>query len=117
MEDRTNSTAPEGIAIVGMSGRFPGANSVQQLWHNLMQGVDSVSRFGEDELEYSVATKEAIEQGQKFIRARGVLEGVDMFDAEFFGMYPKEAQIIDPQHRLFLECAWEALESSGHAPA
>jgi acyl transferase domain-containing protein len=115
MEDRTNSTAPEGIAIVGMSGRFPGANSVEQLWHNLMQGVDSVSTFREDELEYSVATKDAIEQGQKFIRARGVLDGVDLFDAEFFGMYPKEAQMIDPQHRLFLECAWEALESAGHA--
>jgi acyl transferase domain-containing protein len=115
MEDRTNTAAPEGIAIVGMSGRFPGANSVEQFWQNLMQGVDSVSSFTEDELEYSVATKEAIEQGQKFIRARGVLDGVDMFDAEFFGMYPKEAQIIDPQHRLFLECAWEALESAGHA--
>jgi acyl transferase domain-containing protein len=117
MEDRTNTAAPEGIAIVGMSGRFPGANSVEQFWQNLMQGVDSVSRFREDELEYSVATQEAIEQGQKFIRSRGVLDGVDMFDADFFGMYPKEAQIIDPQHRLFLECAWEALESSGHAPA
>jgi acyl transferase domain-containing protein len=116
MEDRTNSAAPEGIAIIGMSGRFPGANSVEQLWQNLIQGVDSVSRFREDELEYSVATKDEVEQGQKFIRARGVLDGVDMFDAEFFGMYPKEAQTIDPQHRLFLECAWEALESGGHAP-
>jgi len=116
MEDRTNNSAPEGIAIVGMSGRFPGANSVEQLWQNLMEGVDSVSRFREDELEYSVANNEAIEQGHKFIRARGVLDGADMFDAEFFGMYPKEAQIIDPQHRLFLECAWEALESAGHAP-
>jgi len=115
MEDRTNTAAPEGIAIVGMSGRFPGANSVEQLWQNLMQGVDSVASFREDELEYSVATNDAIEQGQKFIRARGVLDGVDMFDAEFFGMYPKEAQMIDPQHRLFLECAWEALESAGHA--
>jgi len=115
MEDRTNTAAPEGIAIVGMSGRFPGANSVELFWHNLMQGVDSVSTFREDELEYSVVTKDAIEQGQKFIRARGVLDGVDMFDAEFFGMYPKEVQMIDPQHRLFLECAWEALESAGHA--
>jgi len=115
MEDRTNTAAPEGIAIVGMSGRFPGANSVELFWHNLMQGVDSVCTFREDELEYSVATNDAIEQGQKFIRARGVLDGVDMFDAEFFGMYPKEVQMIDPQHRLFLECAWEALESAGHA--
>lgn len=116
MDEHKPSSASEGIAIIGMSGRFPGAADVDQFWRNLVQGVDSVSRFTEAELEYSLATKEAIAQGQKFIRARGVIEGADLFDAEFFGMYPKEAQHIDPQHRLFLECAWEALESAGHAP-
>jgi len=116
MDDRNPTSAPEGIAIIGMSGRFPGARSVDQFWQNLVQGVDSVSRFSEAELEYSLASPEAIAQGQKFIRARGVIDGVDLFDADFFGMYPKEAQLIDPQHRLFLECAWEALESAGHAP-
>lgn len=116
MDNRNQTSAPDGIAIIGMSGRFPGASDIDQFWQNLVNGVDSVSRFREEELEYSVATKSEIEQGQKYIRARGVLEGVDMFDAEFFGMYPKEAQTIDPQHRLFLECAWEALESAGHAP-
>lgn len=116
MDERNTTPAPESIAIVGMAGRFPGAENVDQFWHNLVQRVDSVSRFSEAELEYSVATSEAIAQGQKFIRARGVIEGADLFDADFFGMYPKEAQLIDPQHRLFLECAWEALESAGHAP-
>ena len=116
MEDRDTSAAPEGIAIIGMSGRFPGASDVDQFWQNLVQGVDSVSKFSEEELEYSVAKDGVTGEEQKVIRARGVLEGVDMFDAEFFGMYPKEAQTIDPQHRLFLECAWEALESAGHAP-
>lgn len=116
MSDRSTSAAPESIAIIGMSGRFPGARDVDQFWQNLVKGVDSVSRFREDELEYSVATGDPSEQDQRFIRARGVLDGVDLFDAEFFGMYPKEAQIVDPQHRLFLECAWEALESAGHAP-
>lgn len=116
MDERNPIPAPESIAIIGMSGRFPGARDVDQFWHNLVHGVDSVSRFGDAELEYSVATPEAIAEGQKFIRARGVLDGADLFDADFFGMYPKEAQIIDPQHRLFLECAWEALESAGHAP-
>ena len=116
MDERNPTSAPEGIAIIGMSGRFPGAGNVDQFWHNLVQGVDSMSRFGEAELEYSVATPEAIAQGQKFIRARGVIDGADLFDADFFGMYPREAQLIDPQHRLFLECAWEALESAGHAP-
>ncbi len=116
MDERNSIPAPESIAIIGMSGRFPGARDVDQFWKNLVDGVDSVSRFSDAELEYSVATPEAIAQGQKFIRARGVIEGADLFDADFFGMYPKEAQLIDPQHRLFLECAWEALESAGHAP-
>ena len=115
MEQRSSSSAP-GIAIIGMSGRFPGAANLDQFWANLVQGVDSISRFKDEELDYSVATPESIVDGQKFIPARGVLDDVDLFDAEFFGMYPKEAQITDPQHRLFLECAWEALESAGHAP-
>ena len=116
MDDRNSTSAPDGIAIIGMSGRFPGAGDVDQFWQNLIQGVDSVSRFTEVELEYSVASQETVAQGQKFIRARGVINGADLFDADFFGMYPREAQLIDPQHRLFLECAWEALEASGHAP-
>jgi acyl transferase domain-containing protein len=116
MDEHNQTSATDGIAIVGMSGRFPGASDLDQFWQNLVNGVDSVARLREEDLEYSVATKEAVEQGQKFIRARGVIEGADLFDAEFFGMYPREAQLIDPQHRLFLECAWEALESAGHAP-
>ena len=116
MDEHNQTSATDGIAIVGMSGRFPGAKDLDQFWHNLVNGVDSVARLHEEDLEYSVATKDAIAQGQKFIRARGVIEGADLFDAEFFGMYPREAQLIDPQHRLFLECAWEALESAGHAP-
>lgn len=113
--DDSNSSAL-GIAIVGMSGRFPGAKSVDEFWQNLVNGVDSVSHFSQEALEHSVATEEAVAQGQKFVRARSILDGVDLFDAAFFGMYPKEAQLTDPQHRLFLECAWEALESAGHAP-
>jgi acyl transferase domain-containing protein len=110
------SSSLEGIAVVGMSGRFPGAGSVEEFWRNLSEGVESISRFGEDDMEYSVATDASRAQGQRVIRARSVLDGVDLFDADFFGMYPKEAELTDPQHRLFLECAWEALENSGHAP-
>lgn len=106
----------EGIAIIGMSGRFPGARNVSEFWENLVAGRDCISRFAENELEYSVSTTEALAQGQKFIRARAILQNVDQFDAEFFGMYPKEAQHTDPQHRVFLECAWEAVESAGYAP-
>jgi len=116
MDEQNPSSASGGIAVIGMSGRFPGAADVKQFWQNLVHGVDSISRFSEEELEYSVATPQAHEEGRNLIRARGVLEGADLFDADFFGMYPKEAQITDPQHRLFLECCWEALESAGHVP-
>ena len=106
----------DGIAVVGMSGRFPGAKNVEQFWQNLVNGVETISRFREDELEFSVATPEAVAQGQTFIRARAILEDVDQFDAAFFGIYPREAELMDPQHRLFLECAWEALEAGGYDP-
>ena len=106
----------DGIAVIGMSGRFPGAKNVEQFWQNLVNGVETISRFREDELEFSVATPEAVAQGQTFIRARAILEDVDQFDAAFFGIYPREAELMDPQHRLFLECAWEALEAAGYDP-
>src|SRR5690349_13423011 len=114
MDEYNSTSTPDGIAIVGMSGRFPGAGGVDQFWKNLVAGVDSISRFGDGDVEYSMAGPAT--EGQKFIGARGVLDSVDLFDADFFGMYPREAQLIDPQHRLFLECAWEALESAGHDP-
>lgn len=104
----------EGIAVVGMSGRWPGAKNTAEFWHNLVQGVETISRFSPEELEHTVATETTKAQGQKFVRARAVLENADLFDAAFFGIYPREAEIMDPQHRLFLECAWEALESAGY---
>jgi amino acid adenylation domain-containing protein len=106
----------DGVAVVGMSGRFPGARNVEQFWQNLVNGVETVSRFRPDELEFSVATPEAVAQGETFIRARAILADVDQFDAAFFGIYPREAELMDPQHRLFLECAWEALEAGGYDP-
>ncbi len=116
MSSPSESTSAEGIAVVGMSGRFPGARSVGQFWQNLVNGVESISRFREDELEYSIATPETKAQGQTFIRARGVLDDADKFDAAFFGIVPREAELMDPQHRLFLECAWETLENAGWDP-
>ena len=105
----------EGVAIIGMSGRFPGARNPEQLWHNLVNGVETITRFDDRELEFSVATSRRT-NGRKIVSARSVLEDVDQFDAEFFGMHPREAEVIDPQHRLFLECAWEALEVAGYDP-
>ncbi len=106
----------EGIAIVGMSGRWPGAKNPEAFWHNLINGVETISRFKEEELEYSVARGMPNSAGQKFVRARSILDDVDKFDAAFFGILPKEAEIMDPQHRLFLECAWETIEGAGYDP-
>jgi amino acid adenylation domain-containing protein len=102
------------IAIVGMSGRFPGARNVEQFWRNLQGGVESITHFGETELEDSFSDE--VRRQPNFVKARPILEEVDQFDADFFGMYAREAELTDPQHRVFLECAWEALESAGYDP-
>jgi len=102
------------IAVIGMSGRFPGATNMRTYWENLISGRETIAHFSESELEYDVADLSASGEGQRIVNARGVLENVDLFDAEFFDVLPREAELMDPQHRLFLECAWEALESAGY---
>ena len=102
------------VAIVGMSGRFPGARTVEQFWRNLRDGVESITHFSEAELEDSFSDE--VRRQPNFVKARPILDGVEQFDAEFFGMYAREAELTDPQHRVFLECAWEALESAGCDP-
>jgi amino acid adenylation domain-containing protein len=102
------------VAIVGMSGRFPGARNVGQFWRNLRDGVESISHFSEAELEDSFSDE--VRRQPNFVKARPILDEVDQFDADFFGMYAREAELTDPQHRVFLECAWEALESAGCDP-
>jgi acyl transferase domain-containing protein/acyl carrier protein len=103
------------IAIVGMALRFPGASSPRQFWSNLEGGVESVRRFSDDELAQAGASREEL-SNPNYVKSGVVLEEFDGFDAEFFGFGPKEAAILDPQHRHFLECAWEALEDAGHPP-
>ena len=103
-----------GIAIIGAAGKFPGASNLEELWPIVRQGRDVVSRFEaaelvDDEPDPSVLTQ------PNYVRARGVLQGADLFDAEFFDYSPAEAAHIDPQHRVWLEIAWEALESAGYA--
>ena len=113
MGDNAMKEEVEEIAIVGMAGRFPGAGDVAQFWRNLRDGVESVSFYADEEVEASPLNPAAA-GGANYVKAGGVLEGVEMFDAPFFGFTPREAEITDPQQRVFLECAWEALESSGH---
>ena len=106
----------EGIAIIGMTGRFPGAESVEEFWANLVAGRESITFFSDAELAESGLDPEALRRRGKYIPARGVLKDADCFDAAFFGIHPKEAEVMDPQQRLFLEACWTVLERAGYAP-
>ncbi len=107
--------ALDGIAIIGMAGRFPQAPNLQRFWENLCQGIEATSFFSDQELEQAGIPPELLRH-PNYVKARGVLEDADLFDAGFFGYSPREAELTDPQIRLFLECAWEALESAGWNP-
>ncbi|HEX8536011.1 MAG TPA: beta-ketoacyl synthase N-terminal-like domain-containing protein, partial [Cystobacter sp.] len=104
------------IALIGMAGRFPGAADVHAFWDNLRQGVESISRFTPEELEPSPLFPEALHTHPDFVPAGGILEGAEGFDAGFFELSPREATWMDPQQRLFLQCAWHALEDAGYDP-
>jgi acyl transferase domain-containing protein len=107
-------SAIEPLAIVGLSARFPGARDADEYWRNLRAGVESVSSFDAREL-VQAGIPPAVVEHPRYIRARGALGDVDLFDAAFFGYTPNEAQAMDPQQRLFLECAHAALEHAGYA--
>ncbi|WP_346295040.1 amino acid adenylation domain-containing protein [Rhodopseudomonas sp. P1] len=103
-----------GFAIVGLSGRFPGAPDVQKFWQNIKAGRTSVSRFSPEELEDSFAAHERADPD--FVAAKPVLDDVDLFDSDYFGMSPREADLTDPQQRIFLEICSEALDDAGYDP-
>ncbi|WP_437524973.1 amino acid adenylation domain-containing protein [Sorangium sp. So ce726] len=103
------------IAIIGMAGRFPKARSVEALWSMLRDGGEGIDFYSSDELKALGVESELI-WSPKFIPAAGLLEDVMCFDAAFFGYSPQEAVLMDPQQRIFLECAWEAMESAGYNP-
>ncbi len=104
----------EPIAIIGMSGRFPGAADVESFWQNLCAGRESITRFDPGELDPGVPR--GLREDPAYVRARGVIDGVEWFDPAFFGIGPREAELMDPQQRLFLELCWECLERAGHVP-
>lgn len=103
------------IAVVGMSVRLPGAKDVDQFWRNLRDGVESVKFFSDEELA-AEGIPEVLLRNPKYVKAGAMLDDIEMFDAPFFGIHAREAQLMDPQHRLFLECAWESLENAGYNP-
>ncbi len=103
------------IAIVGMAGRFPGAHNIAEFWQNLRDGVESIRDRSDVELIATGATNEEL-ANPEYVKRASLLDDVAMFDASFFGLSPRDASIMDPQHRHFLECTWEALEDAGHPP-
>jgi acyl transferase domain-containing protein len=110
---RTADRADRGaIAIIGMSARFPGAPSIEAFWRNLCDGVESRRVFTDIELKAEGVTDVTMRH-PKHVRSGFVLDDFDKFDADFFGINPREAEILDPQHRVFLETAWNALENAG----
>lgn len=109
-----SSALPESaIAIIGLSGRFPGARDIETFWQNLQAGTESITFFSDEELLAAGVPAEQI-QHPDYVKAGAVVEDIELFDAAFFGYSPGEAAIMDPQHRFFLECAAEALEHAGY---
>ncbi|HYS37360.1 MAG TPA: type I polyketide synthase [Pseudonocardiaceae bacterium] len=102
------------VAIVGAAGRFPGADSVDAYWDLIASGRPAVSTFTDAELD-AAGVPEHVRGLPSYVRAGGVLAGAELFDPAFFGMSPRDAAVLDPQQRVFLECAWHALENAGHA--
>ncbi len=112
---RARSSVDDAVAIIGMAGRFPGAVDIEQLWSNLREGVESIS-FASDQELLEAGVEESLLRDPFYIKARGAIEGPDLFEPAFFGYTPRDAEIMDPQQRLMLECAWEALERGGYDP-
>ncbi len=112
-----NTDAIEGldIAIIGMAGRFPGARNIEAFWENLKNGVEGIRFFSEEELREAGIAETQL-RDPNYVKARGVLGDADRFDARLFDFAPREAEIIDPQHRVFMEIVWEALERAGYDP-
>jgi non-ribosomal peptide synthase protein (TIGR01720 family) len=108
----TEHEVDEAIAIVGMAGRFPGASDVDALWANLCAGVESLRSFSDAELR--AAGADASDPG--FVNAGGAMDGIEEFDAPFFGISRREAELTDPQHRILLETVWATLEHAGYDP-
>jgi acyl transferase domain-containing protein len=111
MIDDSNNNS--GIAVIGMAGRFPGAENVDEFWRNLRDGVESISFFTDDEMVQAGIPPGSVVK-PNYVNARGILKDIELFDASFFRITARDAEITDPQQRLFLECAWEALENAGY---
>ena len=115
MKTNKQSIRDSDIAIIGMAGKFPGANNLNQFWDNLKQGVISIERFSDEELIENEVNQQDL-QHPNYIRAKGTLNDIEHFDGEFFEYSGREAEILDPQIRLLTELSWHALEDAGYVP-
>ncbi len=103
------------LAIIGMAGQFPGARNVTEFWRNLAQGVKSIRTLSDEELLAAGVSQEQLNDPH-YVKRASMLDDIDLFDASFFGFSPREAETLDPQARLLLQCAWAALEDAGYTP-
>ncbi len=115
-DSRTGDIPENAIAVIGMAGRFPGADSVSAFWRNLRDGVESIVDLSEQELLASGVTERTL-ANNSYVRLAALMAGIENFDAEFFGFTPHDARTLDPQHRLFLQSVFHALEDAGYDPA
>ena len=114
---RENETIRPGldIALIGMAGRFPGAKTINEFWDNLKNGIESITFFSDDQL-IEAGVDPGLLRDPNYVKASGIMEDIEYFDSSFFRYTPKEAEIMDPQTRIFFECVWTALEDAGYAP-
>lgn len=113
MGTKAEDAEPNVVAIVGMAGRFPGAPTLKDYWANVRDGKESIHFYTDEELSDSVSSE--ILRDPRYINAKGALAEAEGFDSRLFGVSPSDAEILDPQHRALLECAWAALEDAGYA--
>ena len=114
-DQQPRNDLPEAIAVIGMAGRFPGAWNIADFWKNLRDGVESIRPFTPEELQASGVGSDQLAD-PNYVNLGAALEEADGFDATFFGYTPREAELMDPQHRIFLECAYAALQDAGYDP-
>ena len=114
IEPNTDEKINCDIAIVSMACRFPGAKTIEEFWENLKSGKETIHKFSDKELEQAGVDEQLIHDS-KYVKKRGILENIEYFDPNFFGISPYEASITDPQQRIFLEICWEALEKAGYS--
>jgi malonyl CoA-acyl carrier protein transacylase len=110
-----HSVGNSDIAVIGMSCRFPGANNIDEFWQNLVNGVESISFFSDEEV-IAAGIDPKLVKNPNYVKAKPILSDIETFDADFFGYSSREAELMDPQQRLLLECAWESLEDAGYNP-